>query len=377
MTEKQKCGVLILIDSLHSAGAENVAVDTAIRLKKSDKYRPVLCATRQGGVLEQKLVHHNITHHIIQRNSFAQFYKLSEIKQIVKQHDIKLIHAHKTGSNFWGSIIGRLIHLPVISHSHGEDPELQPYDPTMIANWIGCVLSNAIVCVSNFERERYIKRIGINPSKVVSIYNGIDYKLYKQKPNTKTRKELGIEPKSKIVGLIAAFRPQKNHELILRAAKSVTEQIPSVLFLLVGDGPTIEFMKSYASELGIHDNCIFAGHRRDIPDIISILNIGVLSSHWEALPLSILEYMASSKPVVTTDVCGLGELVKEGVNGFLVPPGDSKQLAKRIVQLANEPKLATRMGEKGRELVATDFSLDTTVNNIELLYDEILGGNTN
>jgi Glycosyltransferase len=219
-----------------------------------------------------------------------------------------------------------------------------------------------------------IEEEGILPSKIVTIYNGIESSKYRAKPNLDVKRQLGIETGSPVVGIIAAFRPQKNHELFLLAAREVLKKNKNVYFLLVGDGIRRRRMEELASELGITKNCLFTGFRKDIPDIISMIDIGVLSSHWEGLPLVVLEYMASSKPVISTNVSGLSEAIHDNINGFLVSPEDHEMLAQRINLLLDNKNLALEMGTNGCSIVREKFTEESMIRRIEALYTEVLAG---
>lgn len=363
-----KKGVLILIDTLESAGAENVAVNIAIRLKDSERFRPVVCSTRWGGVLEEVLGVNNIKYIMLKRNRSYEAYKFLSLRKIINEENIRMIHAHKLGSNLWGVMLGRLYNVPVIAHCHAQTYSWS----SSLADKIIERLSYIIVSISEYERQRLIKEEGISPSKIVTIYNGIDSNNYKTKPNLDIKRQLGIKVDSPVVGIVAVFRPQKNHELFLLAAQEILKRNKNICFLLVGDGPTRKRIEDLALKLGIAKSCIFTGSRRDIPDILSIIDIGVLSSHWEGLPLAVLEYMASSKPIVATGVGGIPEVIQDGVNGFLIPAGDFKMLAQRVSLLLDNKDLALEMGRKGLLILRRGFTMDSMMRKIEDLYARIL-----
>ena len=366
--------ILVLIDILHPSGAENVAINIAVKLIDSSEYTPFVCSTRSGGVLEEKLKEYNVEYVILGRNHGYELHKFLPLKKIIREKNVQIIHAHKLGSNLWGSVLGRILGLPVVSHFHAHQKSLESFG-NMIASKIINSFSNKVISISEYEKKRLIDEEGFTPSKVVTIYNGIDYSKYRNVPDIDLKKGLGIKTDSPVVGFVAAFRPQKDHELLLAAARGVIEKNPEAVFLLVGDGETREKIERMAWELGIGGNFRFTGFRKDIPELISIFDVAVLSSHWEGLPLAVLEYMASSKPVVCTDVSGISELIEEGVNGFLVKPGDHKTFADRINLLLNDKELSVSMGTRGLNTVKESFSEEVIMNEITSLYDEILSRN--
>ena len=364
-----KKGVLILLDELKSAGAENVAVNIAIRLKDSDHYTPVVCATRNGGVLEEKLRSNGVRYLLLKRNRFYEVHKFAPLKSLIEEENIQIIHAHMMGSNFWASMLGKFYKTPaIIAHCHAQ---LYSWGSLFIDRLIS-KLSDTIIVISDYEKQRLIEEEGISPSKITIIHNGIDLTGYKTEPNLDIKRQLGLKMDSPVVGILAVFRPQKNHELFIQTADEILKKNKDVYFLLVGDGETRKQAEDLASKLGISKNCLFTGFRKDIPDVISIIDVGVLSSHWEGLPLAVLEYMASSKPVVSTSVGGVPEVVQDGLNGFLVPPGDYKTLAQKINLLLDNKDLALEMGKNGFIRVKQEFTMEAMLKNIEDLYTNIL-----
>lgn len=369
-----KKGVLILLDINPPQGAENVAVNIAVKLKESSKYTPIVCSTRKGGMLEERLKSHNIKYFLLNRSNRYEFYKFFRLKKIIKDENIKIIHAHKIGSNFWGSIMGELVGIPVISHYHGYNEKVK-HKINLFANKLIGVLSTKIISVSESVTRRLITNEAFPQSKITTIHNGINYKRYQLHPNFDIRTQFNIGMDTPIVGIVAALTQVKNHELFLLAAREILDHMSEVRFLIVGQGDRKSKLEQMASELGIANNCIFTGFRTDIPEIISIMDIGVLTSLSEGIPLALLEYMASSKPVVSTDVGGISEVVVNGENGFLAPPGNFHKLAEKIIRLVENKSLAAEIGKNAFNTVKEKFSEDGMMDKIESLYDEILSNN--
>ena len=364
--------VLTLIDILHPSGAENMAINIAVKLNESDDYSPMVCATRRGGALEDKLKSAHIPYTVLNRNYIFEFYKFYELKKIFQHEQIKLIHAHKMGSNFWGSIIGKLFNIPVISHYHAHDIKVKNRI-NQLSNKITGILSSKIISVSDSEKQRLVKNDGVEPSKIITIHNGIDYEKYHVAPRSDIKTQLGIPKESQVVGIVAAIIEIKNHELFLLTAREILKQNTTVKFLIVGDGDRRAAIEKLASELKIHDDVIFTGFRNDVADIISIMDVGILTSHSEGIPVTLLEYMSSSKPVVCTDVGGISELVEDNVSGFLVPPNDYQAFATKIYRLLTDEELARKMGASAYERVRENFSEGIMMEKIKRVYDDILG----
>ncbi len=207
------------------------------------------------------------------------------------------------------------------------------------------------------------------------IPNGVDVDAFKPSaPAEGLRERLGLPPQAPVALIVAALRPEKNHELFLRAVARVTRQLPEARFLLVGDGPRRNELEELSRSLGVQDRVLFLGTRSDIPQLLSIADVLVLSSHMEANPVSILEALACGKPVVAPRVGSIPETIEDGVNGYLFPAGDEAQLAARLGHLLECPDQARRMGAVGRERVVAHWSLERMVEGYQDLIDRVYRG---
>ena len=164
-----------------------------------------------------------------------------------------------------------------------------------------------------------------------------------------------------MAGIVAALRPEKNHEMFLYVAALVHRTLPAARFLVVGDGPQRTKLEALAQSLGIAEAVRFLGTRSDVPEVLSLMDVLVLTSHMEANPICLLEAMASEKPVVATRVGSVAETVLDGRTGYLVAPGDSQGMADRVLELLTDPTRAAAMGRAGREQVIAHWSVDRMV----------------
>jgi len=204
------------------------------------------------------------------------------------------------------------------------------------------------------------------------IPNGVDLGKFRPRwPSPALRRELDLPPGVPTAAIVAALRPEKNHELFLHAAAIVRRQLPQAQFLVVGDGPRRVEMEILARQLSLDESVRFLGARRDIPEVLALADVFVLTSHMEANPVSILEAMAVEKPVVATRVGSVPETVLEGKTGFLAAPGSAEEIASRMVELLQSPDAAAAMGRAGREEVIAHWSVERMVRGYEELLSEI------
>jgi len=231
-----------------------------------------------------------------------------------------------------------------------------------------------VVAVSNFVKKRLVKS-GINRDKVKTIYNGIDLNRYNHSGRVakgRLRDELNIPQDTLIISTIANLIPEKGIDCLLEAAKQVLLKSKNTLFLIVGAGKEMSFLKKLSQDLGITDHVIFLGFRDDMESILSSTDIFVCPSIWkEAFGLVIAEAMGCAKPVIASKVGGIPELVEDGITGILVPPGDSEKLAVAINQLIQNKDLRIILGKAGRKRAEKYFHLEGMVQRTINLYGSL------
>lgn len=235
-------------------------------------------------------------------------------------------------------------------------------------------ITDVFIAVADAHGRFLVEHEKFPATKVAVIRNGVDTRRFAPKSADEVaslRRELGIHTDTPVVGIVAALRPEKNHESFLDLATRVTGQWPGVQFLIVGDGPCRGSLEQYAARLELQKNVRFLGMRNDIPRVLAALDVFVLTSHNEANPVSILEAMSTGKPVVATNVGSVHEVVSDGQTGFLVPAGDAATLADRTLQLLKDPRLAQSMGAAGRATVDARWSIQEMVNRYAGLIESV------
>lgn len=171
---------------------------------------------------------------------------------------------------------------------------------------------------------------------------------------------------------VGRFAAPKNHLLLIQAFALAVKDYPAMQLRLVGDGGLRPVVEKSVAEMGLEEKVLFLGMRDDVPGLLAGSDLFVLSSDYEGVPLAVLEAMATGKPVVSTAVGGIPELVEEGITGCLVPPRDPQALAQRILHLAGDPLLRQCMGKAARERALRRFDIARTAREYEALYLELL-----
>jgi glycosyltransferase involved in cell wall biosynthesis len=215
----------------------------------------------------------------------------------------------------------------------------------------------------------------IPEDRIVTILNGVDVHAFATAATERTakRRELGLAPDDIVVGTVGNLRRQKNHQSLLRAFARLPSTGRSAYLVLCGDGECRPELERLAAELGIADRVLFLGVRLDVPAIMAALDVYCLPSHYEGMPLSIMEAWAAGKPVVATDVSGIRELVQHGSTGYLVPPDDSAKLAEGLSAVLQDPALAHSLSLSGQTLALARCGIQDMVNRYATLYLELSG----
>jgi glycosyltransferase involved in cell wall biosynthesis len=240
----------------------------------------------------------------------------------------------------------------------------------MLTRW-----TSAYFGVAEAQRAYMVDELGYPDEKIRIIHNGVDPLLFNTKTDRTVLAEFDIADDAPVVGILAALRPEKDHETLLRAARLVIDDLPSARFLIIGDGPTRQRLETLANELGIRSHMRFAGARDDVDRLLRAIDVFTLSSHTvECFPMALLEAMASARPAVCTSVGGVPEMIDDGASGYLVPPKDPVQLADRLVRLLSHPEAARRMGMAGRARIEVAFDLNRSVAAAQSAIEDIVTG---
>lgn len=233
-------------------------------------------------------------------------------------------------------------------------------------------LTDYFIAVAPPHARYLAEKEGCPAAKVRVIPNGVDTsRFYSLPPDPALRRDLGLPVGAPVATIVAALRPEKNHSLFLRAAALVKAELPTAHFLVVGDGALRPALEAETRGLGLEAAVHFLGTRADVPEILGLTNVVVLSSHMEANPVSILEALACERPVVATRVGSVGETVHDDVTGYLATPGDEGELAAGMLRILTDKDLAARLGRAGRDLVVNHWSLERMVWGYEDLLAEV------
>lgn len=359
-------------------------INTLLTMKglNRNKYE-VEFACAPGGSLIDKVKREGIRFQSIKHfrqkiNLFNDCLALWELVRLMSQKKYDIVHTHNSKAGFIGRLAAKISRVSIIIHTiHGfafHEYERPPRRILFILlERFAARFSDRLITVSEPLKEWGLRLNIGKPNKYVTIYDGIEVEKFKVNVNIdEKKKELGIKPKEKIVGVVAKLWEGKGHETILEAAPQVIKEIPNVKFLFVGEGYLRNRLETRVRELGLSNRVIFAGFRTDIPEITATFNIALLVSLFEGMGRVLLEAMVLGKPVIATKVGGIVDVVKDGETGIVIPPEDVDALAKAIITLLKDKKVARRMGEAGKRRIDERFTAETMVEKINQVYEKLI-----
>lgn len=303
---------------------------------------------------------------------------LWRLTSFLRSENVQIVHTHSSKAGIVGRWAARLAGVPVIIHTvHGWGHHDRQHP--LVRNfyiWLEkrtLPITDRLIVVSKRDIEKGLQDNIGSPENYTVIRSGIELDRFGHPtvPRSEMRASLGIPEDAPVIGSVTRLSAQKAPLDFVRAMGQVAQVHPETHFVMVGDGPLRPDVEALAVELGIADRLVLTGLRRDVPELLATFDIFVLSSLWEGLPRVLPQAMATALPVVATAIDGNAEIVQDGVNGLLTPPGDPAELAAALLRLLADPELARTMGQAGLAGVA-EFGAERMVEQIADLYRQLL-----
>lgn len=367
--------IAFVIDTIESptAGTEKQLLMLIKHLDRR-RFEPYLCVLRLSEWLKNDFCDCELVD--VGVASFARpssYLNILNFVSFLKNRKIDIVQTHFVEGNKIGVLAGKLANVRAIISTRRNQGYWHNAREIMILKalnrWVTRFLAN-----SENTRQWVINTEVVDPARINVIHNSLEIDSYRRgtaPERLRFRQELNLPDHALVVGIVANLRPVKAIDMFLMAARAVKNECPMVSFVVVGDGPEKPDLEELCSRLGISSSVRFLGKRTDIPEILSCIDIGVLSSSSESFSNSIVEYMAASLPVVCTDVGGAREAVEEGMNGFVVSSGDHEGMAEKLHSIITSESL-TEFGKVSRLKAEKQFSLSAIMNQYECFYDGVM-----
>ena len=355
-------------------GLEQVLINIVRDLDRS-RFTPSFCSLVEPEPdLYAELKGHDLACHVIEKGDGVKPSLPLKLSRLFRAERVDLVNAHDIGATFYAAPAASLGRVPAFVHTDHSQILAKTKYPG-VYRWIWKNLVDFSITVSEDLEEHLVARYGVRPDRVCTIPNGIDTGRFAAGGRTaELRDELGISAGDRVIGTIGRLMRQKGMPYLLEAFRILHAGAPGTTLVIVGDGEERDGLEKLARESGIADKVIFAGIRRDIPDLLAMFDIFTLASLWEGQPITIMEAMAAGRPIVATDAGGTAEVLDSGRYGIIVPKEDPEALARSIRELLDDPARAGRLGEEARIRAEAELSSAAMTKKYEEVFESVYGG---
>jgi glycosyltransferase involved in cell wall biosynthesis len=367
------------------SGVQKVTLDE-LKFTNRELYDPcVIC--KEAGEFTEKIGGLNINVFFISEltrklNPLADLISIIKLYIFFRNKNFDIVHTHSSKTGILGRVAAKLAGVPVIIHTvHGFafPAAKNPIEKFMyyFFEWIGSKCSTAIVLLNKNDLLIAKNDLNVPDERLYLIPNGVDsdiyfYANYQERINNR-KERLNLYDDSVAIGMVGRLWEQKNPECFVKAAiKSLTENNLNANFYLIGDGELKESLQTLIANSGFESSIHILGWRSDVAEILRSLDIFILPSRWEGLPLSILEAMASRIPVIASDIPGNRDLIENEYDGYLFPSQDYIMLSKNINILSVSPELRAIMGGRGYLKFKQKFMIQDRMILINQLYKSLV-----
>jgi sugar transferase (PEP-CTERM/EpsH1 system associated) len=366
-----KVNVMHVVLSLVVGGMERLVVENSLRMDP-DRFNVEVCCLDELGHFSGYLMDRGVKVTLLQRNQhrYDYFYPF-RLRSLLRTRNIHVMQMH-SGTFFLATQAGVLARTPAMVYTdHGRalfDSRIR-----MIEDRISGWFVHKVVAVSRELEQYLVDVVKLPANKTITVINGIDTSVFTARPRPESlAAELGISPDHRVVGTVGRLDEVKDQVSMIEAFKLVHDQVPQSVLLFVGDGPQRSRLQDCVGENKLDGAVIFAGNRRDVPELLNLFDIFVLSSLSEGTSISLLEAMASGLPAVVTDVGGNPSIVDNMVNGIVVKPKKVPQIAEAVLDLLSDYDKRRQFGLNAAKKVRDRFSIDRMVEQYTSIYLELL-----
>lgn len=368
----QRLKLMLLTVGLDVGGTEEQILEIASRLDRS-RFEVVVCCLKKEGIVARELRERGVRVISLGGKATWDARVLYRLMSLIRSERPDAIHAFLSFANLASRLTGRLLRVPVLISSY-RDREIWKHWSHRLADRMTIGWAHAATCCSEAVRQFVVSMVGDKEEKFITIHNGVDIARFNISAAW-TKTDLGLREGLPVVGTVCRlYEPKKGLTVLLQALARLAERtgFPPCQLLIVGGGPAYKQLRDRCVRLNLSRWVVFAGMRRDIPRILPLMEVFVMSSLYEGFGIAIVEAMAASRPVIASAVGGIPEIVVHGETGLLVPPGDSTALAEAINDLLSHPEKAVVFGMCGRQRALERFSIESVVKRHEELYEALV-----
>lgn len=351
-------------------GAEEMVLNLVRHLP--ERFEPAVCCIHKAGPIGEEIQKTGVPFTVLGLNpGVRRPWDLFRIQSYLSTTKPEIVHTFLLTGSLYGRLAAILAKVPVVIGTEVNIYERKrPHHALAERLLMGG--TNRVVASAESVRDFYVKQVGADPAKVDVIYNAVDWS---QLTPTMTRDEMraaiGVPRGAKVAGIIARLTEQKAHRYLFDALAS-TPALSELHLIVVGDGELRDDLEARVDAAALSGRVHFLGARRDLGNIMTAIDLFVMPSLWEGLPLSMVLAMGAGLPVVATRIAGIPEVVQDSHSGLLVPPADSAALGTAIARIVSDPEFGRMLGAAARAFVLPRFGVDGYVQSVTALYDRLL-----
>lgn len=369
--------ILHLIESLTIGGAERRLIND-LKFIDKDRFSNVVCCIRKDDDLRGEIEKLGIEVFSLEEYATGHLRKLLYLIRYLSKNKIDILHSQIFWADIYGRVAGKISGVKHIFSTVQGTPYtsgisyLNSSKRKFLDGITGRWSNTRFIAVSEFARDSTVQHLHVNRDLIEVIYNYIDYECWQEiskVASERLRDQLGLSEDDVVLITVGRLNPPKGHTYVLEVIPSILEEWTNSKYLIVGDGPSREMLRSLTRRLGIEQHVIFTGNRMDVKEIIHLSDIFILPTLSEGLSIALLEAMALGKPCIVTSIPPNLEIIKDMINGLTVTPGDSESIKEAILFLIRNGKERERMGLEGQKTVKDKFG---PKRNIKLLEDYYL-----
>jgi len=362
MIARRQTRICHVVLSLRPGGLENGVVNVVNGLNR-DEFLSSVCCLRELGAFAGRVSAPGASVFSMGSSGGTDLGALFRLVRRLRAMKIDIVHTRNIEAFFYGAvaaIVGRIPHL--IHSEHGRTFPERPHRAWLQRHLLSH--TDYAFAVSARLRDDLVREIGLDPARLGVVLNGVDLGRFAPAPRADGRLP------EVVIGSVGRLAAVKNYALLVQAVARLGAATP-VRVVLVGDGPESGPLRALAARLGIGDRVQLVGHSEDVPSLLRAMDIFVLPSVSEGMSNTLLEAMACGVTIVASDVGGNGELVEDGISGFLFPSGDVSALTDRLRQLAYDGPLRARLADAALARARREFSVDAMIARYEAMYRRV------
>ena len=371
----KKINLMHIAEGVRWAGIESHIFSLLSEIRNMPEVNNVIFISLYNGLLRQKLMDMGIRAFCLPRRKKIDCSLIFQIKKQIESFEVDILHTHGYLASIYGMLAAlfasRKVHIVRTIHQRAE-----PHDSWKMNLYVRLTIflsrleRTHLIAVSDNVKESAVKKFNINEDIITTIHNGINFR--DKRVLEKDKGKLNLDPAKHTIGIVGRLVHGKGHLFFVKLAFSLIKERDNIEFVILGDGPLRENIDTFIKQQGMENKIKLMGYKDNILDYINSLDILVICSEHEGIPYVLLEALMLKKPVVSTRVGGIPEVITSGYNGILIKPGDIEAMKNGLLELIDTPSKMILLGCNGYNIIAEKFSSYNMARNTVNLYMKLI-----